>query len=579
MFGGEPSPKEEYPSHGVLQKSASVGYCPDFLDSDIDAYIHKLTVQPPPNGASLPNGEVTAHSGGGANYYDSVEGGVNNSSESDRLAHSWNGPMREDEEDGMEFGDMDMSRTIDLGELALDEQYSALVLPPPPEESATIEDNDIKIVPPICTVKERRKTFESKKMLSSETYQELFGKKDERKDNIPDGTSDKTSSHDTRTMKADSKDIKTDPTYVNFPSPRKSIEKGDNSEIASKDENESPASVSEKLNDLLKSLSSYDPLDKMGNIRGTSSLRLGRCSSLDFLPDTGSNSSDAASSLMTGSVRLRPKLHVRPSLSLDKPFTASYEPSSAVNKPNVFVRHNDGLSNDSNFSAHIERTHSYDVLSSASDTKSTGVDSENKPSDSFQALKAKLQSYRDTLLRRSLRGRKSNNSESSSDVSSTSEGDASKQKSITRSNSFTQLLRRSLRRNSDENNGKSKENTRSSSASPAASPKHKSRTKDPSPSPVSTARDRKIWNTLSTPRQNFRPSTGSSTTQVIWFINHSTPIYIYIHILYIYMKWNLLVSHCHQSVLSENGIETSVSEQYVFSFLLIMENTCKQSRF
>ena len=153
--------------HGSLQKSASLGYCPDFLDSDIDAFIDKLTVPPPPSEEDEDRETRSSFPSADDSVYE----------QTDRLAQSWDGAMVSSVDtdcEGLEFDNVHMSRTIDLGELALDDQYSALVIPPPPEESTVI--GNIAIVPPVSSVTvsdKRKKEYKpsSSSGYNSETFQ------------------------------------------------------------------------------------------------------------------------------------------------------------------------------------------------------------------------------------------------------------------------------------------------------------------------------------------------------------------------------------------------------------------------
>ena len=495
--------------HPSLQKSMSVGYTPDFLDNDIDAIIDKLIVQPPPTDGSA-NGEVNEVS-------DSDRVGI--VSDSERLGQSWNGPMDQNE---LDYENPALSHTVDLGVLALDEQYSSLVIPPPPDESENIEE--IAIVPPVESVKERRKLFEIGDAKTAEMSRILKAnlKSAINSSSKTDVTNASVKKHDssdseTKTEKPESTwgkvDRKTKPIKLKdskvlnmFKDPGVSdTVKSETEPVVSAamavkteaktetDKTESPASVSEKLNELLKSLSVYDEDDANGHFRRTSSLRLNRCSSLDFLPSEGKAPNKQNSTLQTGSVRVKPQ-RLRPALNsvnFDKPLTVA----NGGPKFQVGSESSASSSVNSDFSvsqthtlvtSHIQRANSYDALAPEKTTTS-----ENK-NDSFASLKAKLQLCRDTLLNRSLRKR----SGSADRAERTSlDGDAGQRKSsLTRSNSFSQLFKRS---------GKSQENNSSSSESSST---------------VSPTRDLKLLNTLTTPRSNFRPNTGTMQVQVIVFM-------------------------------------------------------------
>lgn len=453
-----------------IQKSVSVGYCPDFLDDDIDAIIDKLTVQPPPSEASRQNHEPD---------------------DPDRLGSSWNGPMRDEVNGGLEYENPAMSRTVDLGCLALEEQYSSLVIPPPPDESFSVQD--IPIVPPVESVKEKRKKFEKS---DSQGYLNSFGNQFTTEGKV------------TSVVTEDKKDVEVSKENES------SVSNDDKENIneGSKENDTSPASVSEKLNNLLKSLSSYNQEEEesLGHFRRTSSLRLGRSSSMDVLNSIHSMESNKNSDLVTGSVRVKPKL--RPKLSIERPAqreqmaiplkTASLDRVEATKSKEISNMNFDNTNN-----LKFQRTHSMDVLPTGKVEKTS--DDENAVSESFASLKAKLQSYRDSLLNRSLRRKKKMEAEKIDADRLSLDGDVGERKSsLTRSNSFTSLIRRSLGRAAGREFKQSAEG-RSSSASRVNGSDDKADVKE------THMFKEKYWNTLTTPRSNFRPNTGSSQTQVI----------------------------------------------------------------
>ncbi|XP_052791537.1 uncharacterized protein LOC128225668 [Mya arenaria] len=226
----------------------------------------------------------------------------------------------------------------------MDEEYSSLVIPPPPDESFSLQDIDIVPAPVDC-VQEKRKTFQKR---DSEVYL------------------------------------------------KKTLER--------------------KLNALLNSLSSYslEEEEAMGHFRRTSSLRLGRCVSLDFLneprkPEVKEKNSD----LVVGSVRVKTK--VRPKLSIERPFQSGSGHVALPLKTNSLDRMTNGEASGSEKQANhakpassIRSAQSVDVLPTEKEDKSLSdrSDSDASVSESFASLKAKLQSYRDNLLNRSLRRKK-----------------------------------------------------------------------------------------------------------------------------------------------------------------------------
>lgn len=449
----------------------SVGYCPDFLDDDIDAIIGKLTLHPPPSVDPRDNQEPA---------------------DADILAHIWSGPITDSEYTGMEFENGEMSETIDLGSFSLDEQYSSLIIPPPPDESLTVQD--IPIVPPIESVKEKRKLFDKN---DSQTYLESFANQC-----TSEGKTPSVVTQDKKGVTKESKIVSHDD--------KENI----NTNVLQTDN--SPASVSEKLNALLKSLSSYSQEEEeaLGHFRRTSSLRLGRSSSLDVLSTMENIPITKHTDLVTGSVRVKPK--IRPKLSIERPVytdhvaiplkTASLDRA----KNNTILADNNNTQPDvrNTSSLKVKAAHSLDVLPTGT-AERTSSEGENVASESFASLKAKLQSYRDTLLNRSLRRKKKVEADKCDADRASLDGDVREQTSpLTRSNSFSSLIRRSLGRAAGRELKKSSEGRLSSATRASKVDEIKTDGKE-------GMKDKKYWNTLTTPRSNFRPNTGSSVTQVI----------------------------------------------------------------
>lgn len=468
-----------------MQKSASVGYCPDFLDHDIDAIIEQLTLQPPPSSTEPDPTSQKAYNS------------------------DLNSSFSNDGEGGLEFENKGLSKTIDLGSLAsslaMDEEYSSLVIPPPPEESSSVDD--IAIVP-APSVQDKKKLFEK---CDSVGYLKNFG-------NVA-AIAPSVSNKDSSTSK--------DLTSNGEPGSDKTDQEEDSQNDSS------PASVSEKLNSLLQSLSSHrqQEEEQAGHFRRTSSLRLGRCASLDFLHEPRKPEAvDKNADLVTGSVRLKPK--VRPKLSIERPFQPGnghvalpFTSGSAEKVTNGDVNHTDMKTKQAKTAPTFQRAQSCDVLPTSKNDKyfSDKSDSDTSVSESFASLKAKLQSYRDSLLNRSLRRKKklaqSNSSDDNDTDRSSLDGDSTLQRksSLTRSNSFSSLIRRSLGRSSGRD-----AKARSSSASREES---KDEVTDDGKAPV---RDKKYFNTLSTPRSNFRPNTSNTQSQVY---SGLTPVMIIIRII------------------------------------------------
>ena len=459
-------------TRAAFQKSASVGECPDFLDNDIDAIIEQLTVQPPPSDIELAQSSVFENRMGNA----TIDNGG----------------------DSLEFENKALSNTVDLGSLHLDEEYSSLVIPPPPDESFSNRDQEIPIVPPVESVKDRKKLFEKR---DAEGYLKNF----RSKDSVTALTETKLDNGDRTQSRS-------------IPDTKQTVEEASRNGNDKVEQNDnSPASVSEKLNALLKSLSANEEEDTLGNFRRTSSLRLGRCSSLDFLNPPKAMEPGKNADLVTGSVRVRAR--VRPKLDMERTFQPSTGQVTVPLKTNSLDRvSNDKQSHtDSNGSGRtvkpgFHRTQSVDVLPTGNSDQGDMDNTDNTVSESFASLKAKLQSYRDSLLNRSMRRKKKlaeNDSKTDSDVE-VGEG-TQRRSSLTRSNSFSSLLRRSLGRSAgrdmkDQLAGRSSSETRSDKMDGA---------KDDGKDDGKTgSKDRKYWNTLTTPRSTFRPNIGANHTQV-----------------------------------------------------------------
>lgn len=468
----------------IIQKCVSVGYCPDFLDQDIDAIINRLAVQPPPTTDNCAKEE-----------------------QKDKLEDcSWNGSLM-DIDVVFNRDHPELSHTIiELGSLALDEQYSALVIPPPPEESLAVQD--ILIVPPVESVKEKKKKFENS---FSKGY----------KLNDVDKISDIRSIANCNTTLEGQKQISISMVGT--------ADDSDNKKLIVDDEtvsqNDSPASVSEKLNALLKSLSSYENDDQLGKFHRTSSLRLSHSSSLDFLTNLQNTENKGKHAhLVTGSARVKPK--VRPMLMIGKPsgiahvkiplkISASLERVHSSNSNMKIVNTENSLSDQENTdnsrsgqSSDFQRAHSFDVLPQVNTAEKLPTAIDSPISENFAALKAKLQSYRDSLLNRSLRHKKKKaKGLAESDRLSLKGEDEQKQSSLLRSNSFSQLVQKSLGRSlvADVQNGQA-----SSASKISGSESVRNEVKEVG---GLYAKDRKVWSTLTATRSNFRPNSNMAQTQ------------------------------------------------------------------
>lgn len=469
----------------AFHKSASVGYCPDFLDNDIDAIIEQLTVQPPPTDDE-PNQTLTDN-------------------------QQLEGSSREKRGDSTNIEKRELSKTLDLGSLGMEEEFNSLVIPPPPEETFSINDQDIAIVPPIESVRDRKKMFEKP---DSEGYVKNFGKNDKV-------TSALTDTKTKSVLTSEGSKINTVMSKGSEVKKKEKLnevkkEEKDGSKAHEAQNDTSPGSVSEKLNALLKSLSTYQQEDEeaLGTFRRTSSLRLGRCSSLDFLNNPKAlENAGKNNDLVTGSVRVRPR--VRPKLNIDRPFVEGSGHVAVPLKTNSLdrVSNNENKVSDQNESRvtvnpSFQRTQSVDVLPTGKSDKS---DNDNSVSESFASLKAKLQSYRDSLLNRSIRRKKKLEAGKDSTVDDTAktyeDGGVQRKGSLTRSNSFSSLIRRSLGRSAGKEVKEKMEAAASSEVQAVVGNDAKEEIK-------LGGKEKKYWNTLTTPRSTFRPNVGPNQSQV-----------------------------------------------------------------
>ncbi|KAL3880268.1 hypothetical protein ACJMK2_032517 [Sinanodonta woodiana] len=469
---------QESPQHDVhipLSKSASVGVYPDFLDADIDSFIEKLTVPPPPPKSEPP--PLLANVGSTESVMEVVE--INYQP---AINQTLDGTLL-NQQSNLYDPDLNADQVL----ISTAQDFSALVIPPPPgEESNVIEK--IAIVPPISAVAEvknkRKKDRHQRtssvdiffKQFGSETVEEILARKD------------KAAASGAALRKELGIGQLSDQGSITSDSGCYSVD-----DSKDDDNSLSPASVSEKLNQLLKSLSVYEPVsteEELGKFRRTSSLRLGRSVSLDQILKAAekSQNSNTTSSLQTASVRITN--HRRSSLNLmadSKPVTSDGQkdipcPTASSKEPSF----SSGLKRNNSFNARPKDENSSD-------------EKESKPS--FASLKAKLESCKASLMGKTVQRDSSNRSSLDGDLS---------RRSIRRTSSFSKLFRGS------------QENLNDDKGSMPSMPKPLQNQKDDGksidiqsvPSSGKDSKDPKLMlNSLAVPRTNFRPNAGNISSQ------------------------------------------------------------------
>ena len=220
------------PNHPPFERSASMGDNPDFLDEDIDAFIASMMIPPPP--------ESSTPSAVSDTFGDSLQ-------------------FQYDDEESQMYNGADSL-------ISSDELFSSLVIPPPPGDASESID-EIKIVPPVesetpeCNSSEKKKLFKHRRSSSLDVsslrvFNESLNQSESQTENSPKSCDQKVT-------------------------PPKSLATNSS---AVKDF-ESPATVSEKLSILLKSMPSFGNVLSESDMkfRRTSSLRLGKSASFEVL--------------------------------------------------------------------------------------------------------------------------------------------------------------------------------------------------------------------------------------------------------------------------------------------------------
>ncbi|XP_025087931.1 uncharacterized protein LOC112560341 isoform X3 [Pomacea canaliculata] len=335
----------------------------DIFGSDIDTLIAHFYVPPPPSSSSAMPSKTASYSGSGKpgdHHQQAVE---------------------------------------------LDEDLSSLIIPPPP---TTSQADDVDSSLPAA---DNRRKFRHKRSSSVDIGALSLAKKQLE-------MSDKRRSLDSQEMQHQTTESSTRPSQP----PRDLGDLGKFQSSLHEDvEVESPATVSLKLHNLLKSLPSFvteDQQEKQGQeqqqqLFRTGSLRIPRSASLDVIASgrTASQSADGGTArVFSGSSVLRTFFSGTSSLGRNSGRRAAPHGQRGPEPPA-----------------------STDQLVPAGAAKKDSVDKQQNHSDSLAALKAKLKDYRDSLLRRSRK--KSVSLEET-------EGRSEKEKSgsLKRSNSLTRIM-------------------------------------------------------------------------------------------------------------------------------------------
>jgi hypothetical protein len=439
------------PNHPPFERSASTGDNPDFLDDDIDSFIATMMIPPPPDTVIPAN---------------------------DKLSNSLQ--FQYDEEESQMYNGAESL-------ISSDELLSSLVIPPPPGDASESID-EIKIVPPVET--ETNMSTHSNK--SHKHYKH-------RRSSSLDVSSLRVFSDSQNEIESQTKNSpkSCDLNVV----PPKSLSHETDSQ--STKDFESPATVSEKLNILLQSMPSFGSglSESDMKFRRASSLRLGKSASFEVLASPTTEEVTTESKKVGRSNSFQVHLQAKPQEQPPKKNGSTYispkknRPIEPAVKKEVSASQEKSVQN-SNYSRHLRRTHSFDIIPNKDDEKTAP---EKTGGDNFASLKEKLKSYRDYLLSKSDKTKHRKSSLVSNDNASQNEQSSP----LKRSNSFTfnWLKRRS---NSFDSGDTSKISGSDSSLS--SKPSDSSKENEDS----SNKKVPQVLNTLSVPRSTFKPHSSLS---------------------------------------------------------------------
>ena len=410
-------------SHEALAQSASVDHCPEIFDNDIDELIARFVVPPPPDSAAL---------------------------------------STEDEKES--------TRKLFQN---LEDEFAALIIPPPPESESPTEE-DIGVVPPVHG---DDVVDDHKDKSVSQIKTKKFRHKRSASVDISSLQLAKELANGDQAQLVDSKPGGEQTIQRQFEPPNSLCRLQSDSDRPRPSSSsglpvESPATVSERLNSLLRSLPNFCSMSEVTKepfVR-TGSLRL-KASSQELVTGT---SPALPVNVVSGfsSLRVRPS---KRSSSFER-FTSSDVSEESVVRDQI-----------------VPRSQSYDCVQQLSDQ--SGV-KEMTHSDSFTSLKEKLREYRDLLLSRSNSGKKSR----SGSASSASNKEVHKNDgSLIRTNSFSDMLEKFRHRySSDKRKSENLDKLRDSLSEDGASNSNEG-----------SRGDKKtflMYNSLQGPRTTLRPS-------------------------------------------------------------------------
>jgi hypothetical protein len=444
-------------------------------------------------------------------------------------------------------GDFDLDLDLDLE--AIEAQFAALVIPPPPGESSPALEK-IQIVPPITAATDSgRQEFKKKRGVrrytrsnSVDTFFMKFLKETEAENaevvlqNSSSSTSALKSSKTSLDMGSDKPVVPPRSLSAQFSSSTTNT----SNQTSALQDIESPATVSEKLSNLLHMMPSFvssDATEPYQTFSRSASLRLTRSASTDLSAalagestSSGTNGNGAQHGPLkrSNSFRInRSKAAVDVSQrrsSLDLP-EKKKTPNGDIHHAPAPTQSSEGPQFSSKYSRHLRKSASIDTIPTDSGTENQMMKTSSS-SDTFASLKAKLQSYRDLLISKT---GVSPRSQKSTDSGMTTNGEvATKSKPLQRSNSFTLGFIKSRRKSLDSVESGSDRGDLGgdlgvkSSSEQALGPARTDKV-DAVTVPTTTtssAQDKRtvlMWNTLSVPRTSrptFRPLSGSSTLQV-----------------------------------------------------------------
>ncbi|CAC5423068.1 FERM and PDZ domain-containing protein 4,FERM and PDZ domain-containing protein 3,FERM and PDZ domain-containing protein 1 [Mytilus coruscus] len=382
------------PHHPPLfERSASMGDNPDFLDDDIDSFIASMMIPPPPDSCMTNN---SSH-----NLADSLQ-------------------FHFEDEDSQMYNGADSL-------ISSDELLNSLVIPPPPGEVSESID-EIKIVPPVDSEMSDSKHSDSMKKRYSHRRSSSLDVSSLRSFN--ESLTESESKTESSPKSCD-KNITPPKSLLTAPNAVKDFE--------------SPATVSEKLNILLQSMPSFGNVSESDmKFRRTSSLRLGKSASFEVLNSPPNEQEVIQSKKVARSNSFQVLLNGQQSvqgrsaeLPPKKPGPTYISPKK--NRPADPIKKNEESKspeksdNNSKYSRHLRRTHSFDIIPKKDNEKST---SDKSGGDNFASLKAKLKSYRDYLLSKSDDTKQRKSSLTSTDITAGSVSSESNSP-LKRSNSFT----------------------------------------------------------------------------------------------------------------------------------------------